>query len=204
METQPGDRIDVRFLISSISLVAVVLAVYGRMISASFISFDDSVYVVDNPVVRGGLTWEGIRAVFDLHQKTGPYWHPATSLSHMLDCTLFGLHPAMHHLVNILIHGLNAVLIASILLLYTGDRMKSLWVAAIFAFHPLNVETVAWISERKNLLATLFFLLGLLAYGRFVKKRTAGAYVVLVVVRLHNLSSQPHSQAQHQRANTIG
>lgn len=168
-----------------------MVAIYARLMSSSFISFDDSVYVVDNPFINKGLTWEGIKAVFNLHQEGGSYWHPVTSLSHMTDCTLFGLAPSMHHMVNILIHGLNAALLANILLLCTKDRMKSFWVGVIFAFHPLNVETVAWISERKNLLAALFFLLGLLAYARFVKKRTIVSYMTLLAVFFLGLMSKP-------------
>lgn len=193
METNPKQFDDSKriFIFYSIPFILIVVAVYARMMSSSFISFDDSVYVVDNPFINQGLTWEGIKAVFDLHQKTGPYWHPVTSLSHMIDCTLFGLNPAMHHLTNMILHGLNAFLLASLLYLATGDRVKSYWVAAIFALHPLNVETVAWVSERKNLLATLFFLLGLVAYIRFVKKRTVGAYVLLVVIFVLGLMSKP-------------
>ncbi|MBU1172271.1 MAG: tetratricopeptide repeat protein [Proteobacteria bacterium] len=172
-------------------LVCLVFALYGRMLSASFISFDDAVYVVDNPVINQGFTVKGLWAILDFRQNSGPYWHPVTSLSHMADCTIFGLNPGRHHLVNLLIHGANGVILYLFLFLFTGKRWKSVWVSAMFALHPLNVETVAWISERKNLLATLFFLLGLFAYARFLRRRTCWNYSLLILVFLAGLMSKP-------------
>ncbi|GAB6097580.1 tetratricopeptide repeat protein [Desulfatiferula olefinivorans] len=193
METARRKRSPFSIRETALGLLLVVLmcAVYARMPSAGFISFDDAVYVTDNPSINRGLTIQGIKDAFDFRKGRGPYWHPVTSLSHMTDCALFGLSPGYHHLMNMVFHAVNVLLLFGFLYRYTGALWPSLWVAAVFAVHPLNVETVAWISERKNLLAAMFFLSGLFVWARFLDRRTWGSYGLLIVVFLLGMMSKP-------------
>ena len=143
------------------------LIVYGRMIDHGFISFDDDDYITANPVVRRGLTVDGLVWAF-----ASPHvynWHPLTWLSHMADVQLFGLNAGGHHLVGLLLHTLNALILFLLLRKMTGALWQSGVVAALFALHPLHVESVAWAAERKDLLSTLFWLLTLGLYLRYVK-----------------------------------
>ena len=133
-----------------------------------FTNFDDPLYVTENAHVKQGLTWENIKwaasAVVDVN------WHPLTLLSHMLDCQFFGLKPWGHHLTSVLFHAANTVLLFLLLKRMTAKSGRSLFVAALFGLHPLHVESVAWVAERKDVLSTLFWLLTLLAYVRFVEE----------------------------------
>lgn len=143
-------------------LALVTLVVYLPVVRCDFINFDDQVYVTDNRHVEDGLTWPDIQWAFTTFH--GANWHPLTWLSHMTDCTLFGLNPAAHHFVNALIHAANTALLFIVLLRLTGALWPSAWVAAVFGWHPLHVESVAWIAERKDVLSTFFALLALLCY----------------------------------------
>src|SRR5580693_7029170 len=144
-------------------LVVVTAAVYWHVYGLSFIaSYDDGPYVTENARVQAGLSWTNV--VWALKATVAANWHPVTLLSHMLDCQLFGLVPAGHHLTNLVIHILNVVLLFWVLQLATAMVWRSAFVAALFAIHPLNVESVAWVAERKNVLSTMFFLLGIWAY----------------------------------------
>jgi len=135
-----------------------------------FVQFDDNDYVFDNTTVRNGLTWWGLVWSFvDAHALN---WHPVTWLSHMLDCQLFGLNPGAHHFINLVLHSINCALLFILLNRMTRAVWRSAFVAALFAWHPLRVESVAWVSERKDVLSGLFFMLTLLAYIRYAK--TAG------------------------------
>lgn len=134
-----------------------------------FINLDDGVYIYQNPHVASGLNWQNIRWSFT-HVYAG-YWAPLTWISHMIDCSLFGLHPAGHHLVNVLIHSVNAVLLFILLNYMTGAMWRSAFVAAAFAWHPLRVESVAWACERKDVLSGLFWMLTLLCYARYARGR---------------------------------
>jgi tetratricopeptide (TPR) repeat protein len=150
-------------------LAAATVAVFWQVSRHEFVNFDDPAYVTYNPMVQQGLTWSGVAWAFgNLHGDT-TYWHPVTWLSHMLDCQLFGLKPAGHHLTSLLLHTLNVVLLFVVLRRMTGRRGPSAIVAALFALHPLQVDSVAWIAERKNVLSAFFFLLTLWAYDRYVK-----------------------------------
>lgn len=176
-------------------LVAVVFGVFGRTLSHGFLNYDDDEYVYENELVRGGLSLEGVAEAFQgAHSFT---WHPLTTLSHMLDCELFGLEPSWHHLVNILLHALNAVLVFLVLRSLTGSFGVSAVVAFVFAIHPLRVESVAWISERKDLTSGLFFLLTLGAYGAFARARQGGAgfpvgrYATVLICFVLALLSKP-------------
>src|SRR5262245_52858673 len=128
----------------ALALFVGVLALYAQMVRHDFVRFDDFGYIVDNPEVRAGLTWHGVRWAFTSYHMAN--WHPLTWLSHMADCELFGLAPGGHHAVSAVIHGLNAVLLFLALRLMTGATWPSAVVAALFGVHPLRVESVAWAS----------------------------------------------------------
>ena len=142
------------------------VAVYVAVLECGFTNYDDPSYVTDNPLVQAGLTWAGVGGAFTQH--TGN-WHPLTWLSHMLDCQLYGLNPAGHHLTSIFFHAANSVLLFLLLRSLTGAFWRSACVAAFFALHPLHVESVAWVSERKDVLSAFFGLLSLWAYGCYVE-----------------------------------
>jgi tetratricopeptide (TPR) repeat protein len=155
-----------RLRLIALLLALITLLAYWPVARDSFINFDDQVYVTDNHVVQNGLTWAGVQWAFTTGHASN--WHPVTWLSHMLDCKLFGLNAGAHHSVNVLIHTVNAVLLLLLLFRLTGALWPSAFVAALFAWHPLHVESVAWISERKDVLSTFFALLTLLAYVKAV------------------------------------
>jgi protein O-mannosyl-transferase len=140
--------------------------VYLPAASHGFSIFDDDDYVTQNRIVKGGLTWAGVKWAFTTWQASN--WHPITWLSHMLDCELFGLNAGAHHSVNLLFHTANTVLLFGLWLRLTGALWSAAFVAALFAWHPLHVESVAWIAERKDVLSTFFALLALLTYVRAV------------------------------------
>jgi len=153
-------------------LAVVTLAVFGPVVRCDFISYDDPEYVVSNPHVQAGLTLNGIGWAFTTGCASN--WHPLTWLSHMLDVTLFGAGPVGPHLMNLLLHTANAVLLFLALHQMTAAVGRSAFVAVLFALHPLHVESVAWISERKDVLSTLFWMLTLLAYSRYAQSRARG------------------------------
>jgi Tfp pilus assembly protein PilF/uncharacterized membrane protein len=148
-------------------LALATLLVYLPVASHGFSIFDDDDYVSQNHIVRNGLTWAGVKWAFTSWYAGN--WHPLTWLSHMLDCEVFGLNAGAHHLVNVLFHTANTVLLFLLLLRLTGELWPTAFVAALFAWHPLHVESVAWISERKDVLSTFFALLTLLAYTRYAQ-----------------------------------
>jgi len=152
-------------------LALVTLLVYLPASRDGFVNYDDQDYVTENSVVQKGLTWTGIKWAFTTGHASN--WHPLTWLSHMADCELFGLNPGAHHLVNVLFHTVNAVLLLLLLFRMTGALWPAAFVAALFAWHPLHVESVAWISERKDVLSTFFALLTLLAYARYAQHVTS-------------------------------
>ncbi len=157
-------------------LFLVVAGLFMPALRQGFITYDDPVYVTENAHVTGGLTWENIRWAF--HSTEASNWHPLTWISHMADCQVFGLRPWGHHLTSVLLHALNCVLLFAALLRLTGARGRSLLVAALFGLHPLHVESVAWISERKDVLSATFWMLVLWAYARraeLVRERKPGA-----------------------------
>jgi tetratricopeptide (TPR) repeat protein len=152
-------------------LALITLLAYLPAARDGFVNYDDQDYVTENSVVQKGLTWTGIKWAFTTGHASN--WHPLTWLSHMTDCELFGLNPGAHHLVNVLFHTANVVLLLVLLLRLTGELWPGVFVAALFAWHPLHVESVAWISERKDVLSTFFALLTLLAYTRYAKAVTS-------------------------------
>ncbi len=170
-------------------LALLVAAVYGRTLKNGFVSFDDVGYVLGNPHVMAGLTWEGVRYAFGFTDAS--YWHPLPFLSHMADVSLFGLNPGLHHLASAFFHFVNACLFYLALLALTGKPGRSAAAAAIFAVHPVNVDSVAWIAERKNLLSTLFFLAAVLSYARYARKPSILRYLPVFLLMLLGLLSKP-------------
>ncbi len=148
-----------------LALAAITLAVFGQTVGQQFVNFDDGDYVFNNPVVAQGLTFRGF--VWAFTQIHCANWHPLTWFSHMLDCQLYGLHPGGHHLTNVLLHIATVIALFLVLRRMTGALWRSAFVAAVFAIHPLRAESVAWISERKDVLSGLFFMLTLWAYVRY-------------------------------------
>jgi tetratricopeptide (TPR) repeat protein len=164
----------------SFGLVLLVLAVFGQTAGFSFVNYDDDQYVYNNPVVAKGLTPGSVGWAFT-HPQVGN-WIPLTTLSHILDCQLFGLDPRGHHLVNVLWHGANTVLLFWVLWEMTGGAWRSAFMAAVFAVHPLRAESVAWVSERKDVLSGFFFILALGVYVRQVRRPSRIKYVGLILV----------------------
>jgi protein O-mannosyl-transferase len=154
----------------SIFLAAIVWVVFGQTLHYGFVNFDDDTYVYENAEVARGLTFKGVVWAFTrIHSSN---WHPLTWISHMLDCQLYGLNPGGHHLTNVLLHAATAILLFLVLRRMTAPQAGALWrsafVAAVFAIHPLRVESVAWVAERKDVLSGVFFMLTLWAYARYV------------------------------------
>ncbi len=178
-----------RRLILCLLLVLATLALYNSVTHAPFLNYDDQVYVTDNLHVRAGLTWKTVGWAFRSSEQSN--WHPITWLSHALDCQIFGLNPEGPHTVNVLLHATNVVLLFLILESATGFAWRSLVVAALFALHPINVESVAWISERKNVLSMLFFLVALAAYGWYVRRPGVGRYLAVTFAYALGLMSKP-------------
>jgi len=170
-------------------LIAATLVIYNRVNQNSFVNFDDDRYITENAHVRAGLTWGTIRWAFSSLEQAN--WHPLTWLSHALDCQLFRLNPDGHHYVNLLLHAVNAMLLFLILQRATGFTWRTFAVAALFALNPINVESVAWASERKNVLSMLFFLLALGAYGWYVRKPELRRYLVVAALFALGLMAKP-------------
>jgi protein O-mannosyl-transferase len=148
-------------------LALITVAVYLPVIEQGFVAFDDNYYLTANSTVQAGLTWEGTRWAFTRAHAAN--WHPVTWLSHMLDCQIYGLKPAGHHVTSLLFHTANTLLLFGLLKRLTGAFWRSALVAALFALHPLHVESVAWVAERKDVLSTFFFMLTLGAYARYAE-----------------------------------
>ncbi len=149
-------------------LVIVTLAVYWQVGNHSFVNYDDNLYVYENPYVQAGLTIENIMWAFIATYAKN--WHPLTWLSHMLDCQLYGINPGWHHLTNVILHIVNTLLLFLVLRKMTGAFWQSGFVAALFALHPLHVESVAWVSERKDVLSTFFWMLTMWSYAWYVQR----------------------------------
>ena len=168
-------------VVVAFALVVVTLLLYLPVLHNGFVNYDDPDYIINNPHVKAGLTWSGIIWAFQSTEASN--WHPLTWISHMMDCQAFGLNPAGHHLTNLLFHTANTVLLFLLLNQLTGFRFgasapqsgalwRSAFVAALFAWHPLHVESVAWASERKDVLSAFFWMLTLLAYAGYARRVT--------------------------------
>ena len=172
-----------------LGLVGLVAAVFLQTGHFNFVNYDDGGYVFENANIRAGLTWRGVAWAFThVHSQN---WHPLTSISHMIDCQFFGLNAGAHHLVNIGLHAAAALLLFTFLWQSTNALWASAISTAIFAIHPLRVESVAWISERKDVLSGLFFMLTLLAYLRYVRGQTWQRMAVVAVCFAFGLTSKP-------------
>jgi len=156
------------YLLAALALALVTFLLFCPLLRAHFVGYDDNMVVTRNPLVQKGLTWEGLRYYWS--HMAGGFYAPLTYLSHMLDCQLFGLWAGGHHLTNILLHIASTLLLLLFLVRVTEAPWRSLFVAALFALHPLHVESVAWVAERKDVLSALFFVLTLLAYARFARR----------------------------------
>ena len=148
----------------ALCLVAITLAVYMPVGEHEFLHYDDEDYVTNNHVVKAGLTWAGVKWAFTTDFAAN--WFPVTWLSHMVDCELFKLNAGAHHLGNVLFHAVNAALLFGLLLRLTRKIWPAAFVAMLFAWHPLHVESVAWVAERKDVLSTFFGLLAMVSYAR--------------------------------------
>lgn len=155
-------------VVLSVILFLLAAGTFLPTLKNGFIIFDDPIYVLNNSHVNHGLTWSGLRWAF--YGTAGGIWLPLTWISHMLDCQFYGLHAWGHHLSSVLIHGANTTLVFLWLFRMTGAKWRSFMVAALFGLHPLRVESVAWVAERKDVLSALFWLLTLMAYTEYVKK----------------------------------
>ena len=178
-----------RTLVLGVVLVVATAVLYYPAIHHPFVNYDDDGYVTENHHVQAGFTWDTVAWAFTNYDQAN--WHPVTWLSHALDCQLFELNPAGHHSTNVLLHALNAALLFWILLQATGFMGRSFMVAALFALHPINVESVVWIAERKNLLSMLFFLLALGVYRWYARQPRPGRYSVIAFLFALGLMAKP-------------
>ena len=173
-----------------IFLALITWFVFGQTIHHEFVNYDDDVYVYRNPEVTNGVTLKGLVWAFThVHSSN---WHPVTWISHMLDCQIYGLNPAGHHFTNVLLHTATAFLLFAVLMEMTGFLWRSAFVAALFAIHPLHVESVAWVAERKDVLSGLFFMLTIGAYVRYVRHpQSSGRYLIVCLMFALALLSKP-------------
>jgi Flp pilus assembly protein TadD len=176
-------------------LAALCWIVFSQTVRHDFINYDDPTYVYQNAQITAGLNVRSVGWAFThVHAEN---WHPLTTISHMLDCQSFGLQPGWHHVINVLLHGAGAVLLFILLEQMTGgpSRTGNIWasgfVAAVFAIHPLRVESVAWIAERKDVLSGVFFMLTLISYVRYIRQPSLGRYITMSILFACGLMSKP-------------
>lgn len=171
------------------ALAILTAVVYAQLRQHGFIHFDDDEYIYANPHVATGLSRANIAWAFTAYYSNN--WHPITWISHMIDCQLFGLDPGAHHAMGAALHGLNAILVFVLLWRLTGALWRSAIVAAVFAVHPMHVESVAWASERKDVLSTCFGLLTLLTYAAYAKRPRVAAYLLVLLLFALGIMSKP-------------
>ena len=175
--------------IACLLLAVVTLALYNPVTKHPFVNYDDDRYVAENPHIRQGLTADTFTWALTSTEQAN--WHPLTWMSHALDVSLYRLNPVGHHFTSILLHAVNVILLFLLLTWATGRFGPSLFVAALFALHPINVESVAWVAERKNVLCTLFFFLTLWAYGWYARKPDWKRYLAIAALFAAALASKP-------------
>jgi protein O-mannosyl-transferase len=185
MFSSPGKQTVVLCLL----LVAATLAVYNSVNRNAFVNFDDDPYITHNPHVTAGLNRQTIAWAFSHYYEAN--WHPLTWISHAVDWQMFGANPVSHHYMNVVLHSVNVVLLFLLLRSATGFTGRSLMVAALFAVHPVNVESVAWAAERKNVLSMLFLLLTMHAYGWYARKPDVRRYSLVALLFAFGLMSKP-------------
>lgn len=186
MKKAIGKRV---FLLICLILAVVTLLAYAQVTGFDFVNLDDDEYVTKNAQVQSGLNSESISWAFTATHASN--WHPLTWLSHMLDCQIWGLNPKGHHLTNLIFHILNSLLLFLLLTWMTGSMWRSGFVAALFAVHPTHVESVAWVSERKDVLSTFFLMLILLAYVGYVRGGRKWMYPVVLLLFALGLMAKP-------------
>src|SRR5205809_5786680 len=172
-----------------ICLALLSWAVFGQTLRHDFVNYDDPRYVYQNTRITNGLNIAGIAWAFThIHAEN---WRPLATITHMLDCQLYGLRAGGHHSTNVLLHTIGVILLFIVLRQMTGAFWQSAFVAAVFAIHPLHVESVAWIAERKDVLSGAFFMLTLLAYLRYTRGPSIGRYLPVALVVALGLMSKP-------------
>ena len=188
---QKYDIFEKHAIIISIFLIILTCSVYLQTKNNDFVSVDDNFYVTENEHIISGITLENIKWAFSLSGEEKNYWHPLTLISHMLDIQLWGLDAGKHHLTNLFLHIINTLLLFLVLRVMTGSQWKSAFVAALFALHPINVDTVAWIAERKNLLSTCFWFIVMLTYFNYTKRPSLIRYLLVVISFIMGLLAKP-------------
>ena len=176
-------------LLIYVALAAVTITAFEQVRLNNFIGYDDSKYVTDNPHVKSGITQKSFLWAFTATRASN--WHPLTWLSHMLDCELFGLNPYWHHLTNLFLHAANTLLLFWVLKSMTRAVWPSAFVAALFSVHPLHVESVVWVAERKDVLSGFFWMLTMAAYVRYAKRPGVRRYVPVFLTLGLGLMAKP-------------
>ena len=177
----------ISFIFLALALVTIIA--FEPVRHNDFVSYDDDIYVTDNPNVNKGISAESVRWAFTATRASN--WHPLTWLSHTIDCQLFGLNPFWHHLVNLLLHIANTLLLLWILIKITDAPWRSAFVAGLFALHPLHVESVAWVAERKDVLSSLFWMLTIAAYIQYVKQPGTRKFLLVFLAFGLGLMAKP-------------
>src|SRR4029077_18067115 len=171
------------------AVVVLIWIVFGQTLSYDFVNYDDKTYVYGNSLISAGLSWHGLARAFVDTQTNN--WHPLTIISHMIDCQFYDLKAGGHHFTNVFLHTIATVLLFFWLCKITGAFWQSAFVTVIFAIHPLRVESVAWIAERKDVLSAVFFFLTLGAYVRYPRARSFGGYLTISILFACGLMSKP-------------
>jgi protein O-mannosyl-transferase len=176
-------------LMICVLLACVTFAVYLPVLNYDFANYDDDIYVINNTHVNSGLSWDNIKWAFTAAHYT--YWQPLTWFSYMLDCSLFGLNAGKSHIINVAFHVVNAILLFYVFWRMTKWMWQSAFIAGLFALHPLHVESVAWIAERRDVLSTLFWLLTMLFYARYTERPSPGRYIATLILFALGLMAKP-------------
>jgi protein O-mannosyl-transferase len=172
-------------------LVVISLTVYWSVQEHDFVNFDDNIYVTENPHIQEGLTLKSVIWAFSFSEKENTYWHPVAWLSHALDCQLYGLQPGKHHLTSLMFHIANSLLLFMVFKWMTGAFWRSAFVAMLFAIHPINVDSVAWVAERKNVVSTFFWMLTMLTYVYYTRKPALYKYLLTLLMYALGLLTKP-------------
>jgi len=176
-------------------LTALILLTFWPVHRADFVTFDDPAYVYQNPFIAHGLTWKGIQWAFQagltLHTSNSDHWQPVTWIFRMLEITFFGLHPVPHHVINVMLHLANTLLLFEVLRRMLQETFCSFWVAAIFAIHPMHVEAVAWVTALKDVLSGFFWMLCLWSWCRYAAHRSVPRYLAMLLFLLLTIMSKP-------------
>ena len=183
---------NIQFFLICFLIAAATFSIYRKVATYEFVGFDDDTYITENQHVQQGITLDNLFWAFGISKSDNrAYWHPLTWLSHMMDWQLFGNDAGMHHLGNVFFHVINTLLLFGVFKLMTGALWQSAFVAALFAIHPFNVDSVAWIAERKNVLSTLFWMLTMLAYFYYTRQPSIKRYLLVFTAMILGLIAKP-------------